>query len=298
MNTIDAYTAGYIDGDGCFYIGKTTNKKTGKTKYQSMLVISSTNSVVLKFFVSVYGGSVFLSNKNSKIVGHKPQYQFSIKDKKALNIAEKIFPHIVEKSFQCQVFCAFINALTTHTKEWEIKNMQMVKGLYCVNDTHKDFISNLRNTEIPCEFDYAYLAGFIDAECCLSIQHYKPKNKPNDCFKIILSCNNTKYPTIKYLIERFGGQVHFIERKSKNINHKDQLTWRLSGKALFEVLPKIIPYLKYKQPVCEKLIEFYKLTIKNGGDRQSEAFKLAYNSILESKMEIVRQVHILNKKGI
>ena len=152
--------------------------------------------------------------------------------------------------------------------------------------------------QIATEIDYAYLAGLIDAECCLSIHHYKPKNKPNVVYKIHLSLNNTKRPIFQWLAERFGGNFQFIDRESKNPNHSDQLKWSLSGKALSKILPNIVKYLEYKKPVCEELIKFYATTLSNGGARHTEEFRESYSKIIEKRERIVHKVHQLNKKGI
>ena len=84
----------------------------------------------------------------------------------------------------------------------------------------------------------------------------------------------------------------------KNENHRDQFAWRVSSKALSTILPLILPYLIHKKPVCEKLIELYALTLNNGGDRQSKAYKEAAESIRVAKIDIIHKIHSLNKKGI
>jgi len=50
MKNTFAYTAGYIDWDGCFYIGKTINP----VKYPCRITISSTNKNILEFFKESY----------------------------------------------------------------------------------------------------------------------------------------------------------------------------------------------------------------------------------------------------
>lgn len=302
-----AYIAGYIDGDGCFYIGKTTNKKTGRTRYQAILTISSTNKNILDVFKSKFGGSVRTSDNREIYPGQKPQYQFHIKGVKAANLAKNIQIYLTEKSYQAELFYKFIEIehelLSPSTKDWlrddKIRFIRKMKEeFYLIDEDTKYRIYTKPFSHHIIEQDYAYLAGFIDAECCLSIQHYKPKNKPNHVFKIYLACNNTRYKVFEFLTEIFGGTLSFINRKSKNPRHKNQLQWRLSGKLLAEILPFILPYLIYKKPVCEKLIEFYKLTLPNGGDRQSAAFKQFYADLLKLKMEIVNHIHTLNQKGL
>jgi LAGLIDADG-like domain len=53
-----AYLSGYIDGDGCFYIGKNIRP----IKYRSGIIISSTNKEILRFFKKMEIGTL----KNSK----------------------------------------------------------------------------------------------------------------------------------------------------------------------------------------------------------------------------------------
>jgi hypothetical protein len=298
INTDLAYVAGYIDGDGCFYIGKTTVKKTGQTKYQAMLIISSTNKLILDDFASKYGGSVRLSDNRLKYQGQKPQYQFTIKGHKALNLSKKINPYLIEKKEESENFSEFINYRLEKYDciEWA----KRLKCLHMVTILCKKQLTDWGN-KFPQpinEVDYAYLAGFIDAECCLSVHHYKPKNKPNVVYKIHLSCNNTKRPIFQWLMERFGGNLQFVDRESKNPIHRNQLKWSLSGNALSKILPYIVKYLVYKKPVCEELIKFYATTLKNGGARHTEKFRESYAKVIEDRERIIHEVHRLNKKGI
>jgi hypothetical protein len=101
-------------------------------------------------------------------------------------------------------------------------------------------------------------------------------------------------------MERFGGQVHFVERHSKDINHRDFLTWRLSSKSLGDLLPKILPYLKHKKPVCVELMKFYETTVPLKGNisRNSPKFKEFYSDILKERDILFHKVHELNRKGV
>ncbi len=101
-------------------------------------------------------------------------------------------------------------------------------------------------------------------------------------------------------MEKFGGQVHFVERRSKNINHRDFLTWRLSSETLGKLLPKVLPYLKHKKPVCAELMNFYKTTVPLAGNisRNSPKFKEFYSDILKTRDLLFHKVHDLNRKGV
>jgi hypothetical protein len=164
-----------------------------------------------------------------------------------------------------------------------------------------DDISKLKlitKTITTCTECFIYLAGFIDAECHLGIQHYKPKNRPNKVYKIIIQCNNTKSMIFYWLKHRFGGSCHFKNKKSKNIKWNNQILWKLSGKGCYTLLKNVLPYLRYKKNVAKKIIEFHETILPNGGDRQSKVFKKTYKSILSKRQKIVSQVHNLNHHGL
>jgi len=139
-----------------------------------------------------------------------------------------------------------------------------------------------------------FLAGFIDAECCITIQRDVPKNKPNPVFKILLRLNDTKSPMFYWLKQRFGGCITWM---NKGKAYKPQLIWIIRGRECYFLLQKIIPYLKYKRPVAEKVTEFFETTLKNGGARHTEEFRLQYAKVLSIREGIVSQVRFLNHKG-
>ena len=164
----------------------------------------------------------------------------------------------------------------------------------------KEIFEDIKSTQFKNNFteeDAAYLAGFIDAECCLGISKYKKPKSANFIYKIILSCNNTSPNIFYWFMEKIGGSVCFIPRNEKNPKHKNQINWNISGNKLYEILLKVHPFIRSKKEVCEKLMEFYQLTLENGGDRQSEEFKASYLKIISQKERIVDIVHFLNSKG-
>ena len=163
----------------------------------------------------------------------------------------------------------------------------------------KESFEKVKNTIKPSQNDFAYLSGFIDAECCLGIQKDHPKNKPNPTYKIQLQCNNSKSPCFKWLCERFGGQLHFIDRSNIS-NNRNQMTWRLSAAALYPILKMIHPFLIHKKPVCEELIKLYetKVPLKGCIGRNNPNFFEFYEPILIEREHIFLKVKQLNKKGI
>lgn len=293
MKKLTSYMAGYIDGDGCFYIQKESNP----IKYRAKLIISSTSNVMISFFKNKFGGFVRsqpIYNKN-----HKTQFNWIIGGKYAMEFSNKLLSYLVEREEEARIFIKFISSKSKKYKEKGIKNMKEHRFLNkCITKEVFDDIQTTRFSGIHEETDYCYLAGFIDAECCLGISKYKPKNRPNFTYKISLICNNTSPNIFYWFKERLGGSMSFVPRNEKNPKHKNQICWHLTGNQLSKILPKIYPYLISKKEICGKLMEFYKTTLPNGGDRHSETFKQTYEEVLIQREKIVNEIHKLNSKGV
>jgi len=292
-----AYLSGYLDGDGCFYIGKFLPKGRITYKFPASIIISSINNDVLQEFKCMFGGSI--CSKKHIIKGHKQLHSLSIKKNESKILINNIIEYLVEKKQEALLMLSFINSNSNSDRFKYINEMKILKDTgNIVSKHHKEQFKEFSNTIDPSTNDYAYLAGFIDAECCLSISKYKPKNRPNYTYKISLSLNNTKAPIFKWLLQRFGGSISFVNRIKHKKATKNQLLWRITGKALSKLLPCIYPYLKYKKPVCYELMKFYNTTLINGGDRQSEFFHDFYSRTIDIRENIVSNVHKLNLKGI
>jgi LAGLIDADG endonuclease len=289
-----AYAAGYIDGDGCFSIRKQSIKS--RHKFSATFLVISTSKETMEWFKKIFGGNILQKGSRQ---GHKPCYHFCVTGRKSAFIRELI-PYLVEKKEEALLYRAFCSTDDFLAREAYIYDMHKQKheNNFVFPEFKKSFES-IRNTITPSIEDFAYLAGFIDAECCLGITRYRSQNRENFLYKILLQCNNTKAPVFKWLLERFGGQIHFIDR-SRYVNNRHQLTWRVCSSSLATILDNILPFLKQKRPVCEELIKFYKTTIplKKTISRNSPDFRDFYLPILQEREEIFHKVQFLNKKGI
>ena len=290
-----AYIAGYIDGDGCFYIGYDRSAKRLKPKPITSITISSVNNEVLYHFKSLYGGSV--NTSKGAYDNCKSQYHFTLRKTETCKLVNNILPYLVEKQDQCILLQEFAQLNEFNAQVDCINKMKILKhDTNLAQREHKIEFEPYKNTIKPSTIDYAYLAGFIDAECCFGISKYKPKDKPNYVYKILLQCNNTKAPVFKWLIERFGGHINFVDRQKYNVNN--QLCWRISGHALHNIINNIYQFLRYKKAVCKQLIDFYATTLPNGGARHTEIFRTQYAEVIKERERIINIVHKLNLKGI
>lgn len=161
----------------------------------------------------------------------------------------------------------------------------------------REIVERLKDvdTTIPTEEDWAYFAGIIDSEGCFRIKKWKPKNKPNYVYAINLEVGNTRYPIFEFLTEKFGGNIIFIPA---NNGKRASASWSISSFALAQIITNILPFLLIKKAAAEKIVEFYKTTLSNGGDRHSEKFKETYAATLLDRERIVDEIHKLNLKGL
>jgi len=95
-----------------------------------------------------------------------------------------------------------------------------------------------------------------------------------------------------------GDGCFFLKKEQNPIKFRAQIIWNVNGKSLAKILPKIFPFLRAKKKVCEKLMEFYNTTLKNGGDRQSDEFEESYQTVIAHRERLVNEIHKLNSKGI
>lgn len=294
MNNTLPYTAGYIDGDGCFFINKTS---TNPIKYRAKIIISSTNYEILQFFKIKFGGHIKLMKIYNQ--NWKKQFQWIINANKSLKLSNCIKNFLIERNEEANILTNFISTKNKIIKQELIKKMKNHRNFnkHITREIFED-IKNFKYKGNFTEENAAYLAGFIDAECSFGISKYKCKNKPNYTYKIILQCTNTSPNIFYWFKEKFGGSFSFINRNAKNPKHRNQMSWNISSNKLYEVLIKIYPYLRSKKKTCKKMMEFHNLTLPNGGDRQSEKFKESYRNLLVKKEKIICDIHNLNSKGI
>lgn len=298
-----AYTAGYIDGDGCLYMGSYDTPKG--TTYEYSVQVCSINPNIITWFKENFGGAI---RKKLKRPNQKVIHVWTIKNKECINLVEKIQNFLIAKHRESHFFLEF----AYHIEENNycpltidaIKHRETLiynKRLICHEADHieKNMITikwrNIVSQPINrIDTDYAYLAGLIDAEGCFRIKHYHRKNRPNKVFNICLEIGNTNKNFFDWLLFKFGGSISFLKPK---YNKKPAAIWSLQANILMKLIPLIIPHLKHKKPIAEKLIEFSNTILPNGGDRHSDTFKKRYTEVLSHREQLVKDIQKLNAKG-
>jgi len=297
------YAAGYLDGDGCFYSGQYFQKINNVFVYEYSIQVVSVKIESLLFFKENFGG--YISEKPRRI-NHKQPYCWTIKNKECIALARKVEPFLKDKKMQCKFQIKLADTIVPNhgvkiapniiqQREYFMEQIREDKHLYYF--VTKEKVDQLKNIETikPEPLDYPYLAGLIDSEGCFRIKKWKPKNKPNYVYAISLEIGNRRFPIFEFLLERFGGNIVFSGPKPRK---NAFAIWSISAFALFQLLPKILPYLIIKQEAAEKIIEFYNTNLSNGGDRHSDKFKKLYAENLIVRERIVQEIHNLNLKGL
>lgn len=261
-----AYAAGYIDGDGCFYIGEI---KTSPF-FQDTFSIISTHFDNIEWFNDHFEGTIQV--KKSRQKNRLPSYHF-VFNKKGYKFLPRIHPFLIEKVQECDVFLNFRNPSFKDSRNALVKAMKILKEeSNIVRISLKQEIESIRNISIPTKMDYAYLAGFIDAECSLDINKTMQKRGKNPVYRAQLQCNNTKYPFFFWAAKKFGGQFHFLD-KSHLPNCRNQMLWRISNLQLDNILQGIYPFLIHKKPMCKEMIELRKKVLSKDFSGREEIYQ-------------------------
>jgi len=264
-----AYAAGYIDGDGCFYIGRI---KTSPF-YQDTFSIISTHQDNIEWFNSHFKGSI--QAKITKQKNRIPSFHF-VFSKEGYEALPKILPFLVEKSNECETFLHFRNAsgdFKEERKQRALDRMQYLKYWHgIIKSSLKEDIESIRTSIIPSINDFAYLAGYVDAECSLDINKTMQKRGKTPTYRAQIQCNNTKSPFFYWASQRFGGQFHFLD-KSHLKKCRNQILWRISNLQLDPILKGIYPFLVHKKPICEQMINLRQKVLSKDFSGRDEIYQ-------------------------
>ena len=119
---------------------------------------------------------------------------------------------------------------------------------------------------------YAYLAGIIDGEGCISIGAGKKETCIN--YNALLLVQNTSKELIDWIQEHFGGQVYLSKKATEKT--KTAWMWRFTKKKDIElILLAVLPYLVVKREQAKILLNFVRME----RTENSELRRLAYEKL-------------------
>lgn len=301
-----AYTAGYIDGDGCFYVRTYIQKPKNILVFEYSIQVCSVDDDIIHFFSKEFGGT--FSIRPEKRSNRKESFLWTIKTKQSLVVANHIFKYLISKKKSCELFLNIGNSIIPNCGTAITENIistrqaifdQIKQEIHMNDKINKESFRSLKNIKHsikPSEEDLAYFAGLIDAEGCFRIGQFQSKRIGRSRSYIsVLEIGNTKLPIFPWIIQRFGGTITYRAPTSRN--HNPMVIWSLKSNALHQILDKIYPFLRVKKERCAKLMELQATTMPNGGNRKSEKFKLKQIEIQAKRKVIAEDLHKLNAKG-
>lgn len=102
-----AYLAGFIDGEGCFFIGHHINTSycTGNRypNYHTILKISNNCQEVLEWILSTFGGRITKFNKNRMIDRNHFTYEVYMTGNLLTDVTEMLIPYLKIKKKHAEV---------------------------------------------------------------------------------------------------------------------------------------------------------------------------------------------------
>lgn len=290
MDQFLAYFAGYIDGDGHFRFRKYI--QDGYECFNCKIMITSTREEPLIFFKENIGGSYYAKKKSNE--NWKQEFIYT------LHVSKSVFEKIqglknflIEKRDQFELIESFFCS----NKEQRLQIIEDCKLARNQNFVTKSFFNILKEIKpfVHASFyDMCYLAGYIDAEGSLTITRKELSTK-----RISFSCHirvsTTKYPCIKFLLERFGGCIYY--KMSKKELSNDAIQWQLTDKSIENILDDIEPFLINKRDQCNLLIDLRK-TYKDRLFPRDRNFIQYYNHFTPLREQLFSKAKELNKRGL
>ena len=103
--SILAYVAGIIDGEGCIRI-VTRKPRNGKsTQHSLMLQVAQKDGILMDWLYGNFGGMVYLKNKRTD--GSDWIYEWRVMEKKAAEVLKQILPFLTVKKRQAELGLRF-----------------------------------------------------------------------------------------------------------------------------------------------------------------------------------------------
>jgi len=140
------------------------------------------------------------------------------------------------------------------------------------------------------EEEKAYLAGFLEADGCISIRKFKrDKRRRKDYYGGVVSIVNTKKSILEYFQKLIGkGTIHVLNKGTAK--WKRSYRYQINGREASELLRIIRPYMKIKDKQADLYCEMYRIKMTHMTQEQ-------YNKAEERYEEIKLLMTALNKKG-
>ena len=256
-----SYLAGFFDGEGCITIAHSQRGIYGT--YQLCILVGQKDKAPLIDFQNRFGGAIGKPNST---------FHWVIHDKKALLFLETMLPYLRYKKQQAEIGIKFIKGCIGTNKKLPRIEIKRREDLYWnlkeikkrdIEFTKKEF--EKIETMDKYMLELSYLAGFLDAEGCITVISRRPnvRQKSGSYVLKIVITQKSKAPLVDFQ-NRFGGTINKLGKLRTGFQ------WCVHHKNAAIMLESILPYLKYKKEQAELGIEFIKKSISPVKSRGSK----------------------------
>jgi hypothetical protein len=128
LKTDLAYLAGFIDGEGCFFLGY---RKIGKRNcFPTSVLVAQTSQAVLHEYQASFGGTVHDHGKTKK---NRPAWMWAIHGENAERLTRLVRPYLKVKKEQAEVFMQMRGVINKHSRGVDIPAEEVTHRLALVN---------------------------------------------------------------------------------------------------------------------------------------------------------------------
>ncbi len=105
------------------------------------------------------------------------------------------------------------------------------------------------------ETDKAWIAGFLDGEGNISIQHQKAPPGRSPVYRHSVQLTQTHHPSLEFLQAEYGGKIydHHDKRSSK---FRPAWYWRCPYPEVSRLIHDVLPYLRIKNEEAKVVLEY------------------------------------------
>lgn len=268
-----AWAAGFIDAEGSVGIVR-------RNRTYLLVRLMAHNSAIkpLQVLKEFFGGNVYTSNPRR--LQWKPMHRWEINGEKARLAIERLLPFLIVKRERAEL------AVWAKSKA----DMDALEALNRRGQFGELVRPRARVMLEPTANDVAYLAGMIDGDGTLTVQH------SGTAVGIIVVLGNSSTKLVNWVRDRFGGGLSIHKPRSEWHRPVMQVTW--CGKAALRLVNGLQPCLTEKRRHAQILIALSELkrTYDPIGPRGSRIPTIRPD-ILAKREVLIQELRQLNHRG-
>jgi len=140
------------------------------------------------------------------------------------------------------------------------------------------------------EQEWAYLAGFVDADGAITVTRgFSSRSPTRPTYTVRLGVSNCDKDIIDWLVAELGGGVSLSNRNAPR-HHRSLWRWSVSGTSAGPILFSLLPYLHIKQKRAELALQFIGTIGSPGGPGLTK-------EVVRQRDHIFKHLARMNQRG-